>query len=356
MTARNHLIFWTGMFAAFAALVWLFGDVLTPFVLGAILAYLLEPLVRRLQGRGVRRKWAALLITCVFTLVLVVLGAVLVPVLYREGVQLAKDIPSLIDQLMALSRPYTGWIQDRLGYRDSEDIGKAIQNGAGPALKAGSKVLDTVAAGGQAIITAATYTVLTPIVAFFMMKEWPAMTGWVRSIMPEHQKETILDLFRQINGKLSGFIRGQLSVCVVLGGFYAIALTIAGLKYGFLIGIGAGILSVIPLVGSTLGLFTGVTVAWFQTGEWSFVAIVAGIFLFGQLMEGNFITPKLVGDSVGLHPLWIMFALMAGGALLGIVGMLLAVPVAAVVGVLASFVIRRYKSSAYYTGEDGSKK
>src|SRR5690606_21553831 len=153
---------------------------------------------------------------------------------------------------------------------------------------------------------------------------------------------TIRNLLRQIDTKISGFIRGQITVAFILGIVYAVSLSIAGLNYGFLIGLGAGLFSVIPFVGSTLGLIVAVGVAWFQTaGDWTYTAIIAAIFLAGQFIEGNFLTPKLVGDSVGLHPLWVLFALLAGGSLFGIVGMLLAVPVAAVIGVLVCCAIDR---------------
>ena len=166
--------------------------------------------------------------------------------------------------------------------------------------------------------------------------------------MPRHSEGVIMGLLKQIDQKLSGFVRGQITVAVFLGVSYAIALSIAGLKYGILIGLTSGLLSVIPMVGSAIGLVVSVGVAWFQTGEISFVVIIAAIFIVGQLIEGNFLTPKLVGESVGMHPLWVFFALLAGGSLLGILGMFLAVPVAAVVGVLLSFALKKYKSSAYY--------
>lgn len=157
-----------------------------------------------------------------------------------------------------------------------------------------------------------------------------------------------MGLMKQIDEKLSGFVRGQITVAVVLGVAYAVMLTLAGLKYGFLIGLMSGLLSVIPMVGSAVGLVVSVAVAWFQAGEPTFVLLIAGIFIGGQVIEGNFLTPKLVGDSVGLHPLWVFFALLAGGSLLGILGMFLAVPVAAVIGVLLAFVLQKYKQSAYY--------
>jgi len=186
--------------------------------------------------------------------------------------------------------------------------------------------------------------------------EWVHMARWAEGLMPRDHKKSIKKLLTQIDQKLSGFVRGQISVAVMLGVVYAIALSIIGLKYGFLIGITSGLLSIIPMVGSTVGLIISVAVAWFQAGELTFVALVGGIFIAGQIIEGNILTPKLVGESVGLHPLWVFFALLAGGSLFGVLGMLLAVPVAAVAGVLIGFGIERYKKSPYFRGKHGKQK
>ena len=163
-------------------------------------------------------------------------------------------------------------------------------------------------------------------------------------------KETIEELLTKIDQKVSGFVRGQLTVAVILAVFYALACSLAGLKYGLVIGLLAGMLNIIPMLGSIVGFVLGTSVAYLQSGELMFTGIIAGIFLFGQIIEGNFLTPKLVGESVGLHPLWVFFSLMAGGALLGITGMLIAVPVVAICGVLIGFAIERYKESAFYLG------
>ncbi|MGB0719790.1 MAG: AI-2E family transporter, partial [Bdellovibrionales bacterium] len=227
---------------------------------------------------------------------------------------------------------------------------------SGAAVNVAKRLLGGLAAGGAAIFDMISVVVFMPIVAYFVMKEWDHITHWVEDLLPRDHKNTILDLVEQIDTKISGFVRGQISVAAILGVLYAVALTIAGLNYGFLIGLSAGLISIIPMVGSTVGLIVSVAVAWFQTGDLSYVAIIAGIFLAGQLIEGNILSPKIVGDSVGLHPLWVFFALLAGGALFGILGMLLAVPVAAVAGVLLAFGIAQYKSSALYKGKQKPKK
>ncbi len=345
---RSHALFWGGAFALFIAFVWIFGAILLPFVLGLAIAYLLDPLVNVIGRYNVPRWIAALIILGLFFVFVIAALMLAAPPLYREVSALAEAMPGYIEQLAAMMTPYSGWLQDQLNNGNSADLQKALQDNIGKALGVGMSVLAGLASGGQAIAGFLSVTVLTPIVAFFMMKEWPVMKDWIDSLLPRHSYQTIKDLLAQIDTKLSGFVRGQLSVAFVLAVAYALALSLAGLKFGFLIGVMAGVLSIIPLVGSTVGLLTAVLVAWFQTGEWGYVGLIACIFLVGQFIEGNFLTPKLLGKSVGLHPLWILFALLAGGSLFGILGMLLAVPVVAVIGVLAAFTIAEYRKSPYY--------
>lgn len=357
LTARNHMLFWSLAFAAFIGTVWLLDDIMLPFVLGLAIAYLLNPLVEYLGARKIPRAMAAIIILGLFAAFIVLVVGFALPPLYRETAELAAALPGYIDQLWARLAPYIGWAQEKLdsGGGSGGSVQEAVQGNIGNALKVGTGVLTGLASGGKAFISFLSVSLLTPIVAYFVMKEWPTMTNWIDKIIPRGSYHTVKDLLRQIDRKLAGFVRGQITVAFVLAVAYAIALTIAGLKFGFLIGLMAGILSIVPLVGSTIGLLVSVGVAWFQSGEWSYVGIIAGIFLVGQFIEGNFLSPKLLGKSVGIHPLWILFALFAGGSMFGIVGMLLAVPVAAVIGVLLGFAILRYKNSPYYEDHKGKK-
>lgn len=352
MTLRNHIYFWLGAFAAFLGLVWLFKGVLLPFVLGAAVAYLLDPLVEKLVKLKLSRTVATLIILGGFFVLLFGALALLLPLLYRELSQLATATPELIERLWTLAAPYTAWLQEHLHNGDFAAYQEQIKANAAKILQGGVGVLadggGLIASGGQAVVNLVTLLVLMPVTAFFMMREWQTMTKWIDNLIPRKSYQTIKDLLEQINGKVAGFIRGQLAVAFALAVIYAVALMLAGLKYGFLIGLMAGVMSIIPMVGSTTGLVVAVAVAWFQSYEWSYTAMIAAIFLIGQFVEGNFLTPKLLGESVGLHPLWILFALMAGGAAFGIVGMLLAVPVAAVIGVLIGFAIKQYKASPFY--------
>jgi predicted PurR-regulated permease PerM len=348
VSTKTQMTFWSAAIALFIGFVWLFKAVLTPFVLGIVIAYLLNPLVQRFSTKGVKRTTSTVIILALFFTAITAILIVVAPIVAKESMDLMAAAPGYLDKLFILSQPYIDWIHNTVGDGYIEDVKSFLKNNISKILSISSGLAGGLAAGGQALIGMMTTLVLTPLVAFYLMKEWPVITEWVENLIPRDKEKMIKDIIRQIDMKLSGFIRGQLTVAFFLGIIYAVALTIADLNYGFLIGISAGILSIIPLVGSTVGLLVSVAVAWFQAGEINYVLIIAGIFIVGQIVEGNILSPKLLGDSVGLHPLWILFALMAGGGAFGILGMLLAVPVAAVIGVLVGFAIMQYKKSPLY--------
>lgn len=346
--------FWGCAVLILVLLVILFKSVLLPFVLGGTIAYLLNPFVHKLGKKGLKREMAAICILGGFFICLAVLLAIISPILYREAMGFIEEAPGYADKIRALAEPRINWIQEQLGYKiTTEQVQTAIQENMDKALQLGKGVIGGVAMGGMAIVDFLTTFLITPIAAYFFMKEWPHIVKWVKGIIPRDQIATVSRLGKKIDLKISGFVRGQITICMALGLAYAIALSIAGLNYGFVIGLGTGVLSIIPFVGSTLGLVTSVTVAFLQSGgDMTFVIIIACIFFAGQFIEGNFVTPKLMGDSVGLHPLWIIFALMAGGSLLGLLGMFLAVPVAASIGVLVNFAVSEYKKSPYYQTDE----
>lgn len=348
MTQATRVGFWAGFFGLFIGFVWIFNDILTPFILGIAIAYLLDPIMNKMARKNMPRWATALLILALFFSFLIFMFVLVAPMLFRQLQMLFEQAPNYIQNLLDYLGPYLSWIQDRMGEDYIDQINAYLKDSAGKIVGVTGGIVGGIATGGKAIVGAGATLVLTPIVAFYFMNEWPNMTRWVESLYPRQHAALIRELLRKINRKVSGFIRGQIIVAFILGTIYALALTVVGLNYGFLIGIGAGLFSIIPLVGSTLGLLVGLVVAWFQTGDLIYTLIVAGIFMGGQFVEGNFLSPKIVGDSVGLHPLWVLFALLAGGALFGIVGMLIAVPVAAVIGVLSGFAIEQYKASPLY--------
>lgn len=348
MTPAAKIGFWASFVLLLIGFLWVFDSVVMPFILGIVIAYLLDPVMRKFARRNIPRWASALLVLSVFCLGIAVILMLTVPLVLRQGEMLITQLPRYIEMIKDYAEPYIGWLKDRAGEDYVDQLAGAMQSGAGEVVGVTGGILGSIATGGKFMMEFLTTLVLTPLVAFFMMKEWPHIVKWVESLYPRQHEALIRRLLRKIDGKVAGFIRGQITVAFMLGLIYAVALSLAGLNYGFLIGIGAGVFSIIPLVGSTLGLVVGVAVAWFQMHDLTFVFIIAAIFMAGQFIEGNFLSPKVVGDRVGLHPLWIIFALMAGGSLLGIVGMLIAVPVAATIGVLAGFAIERYKASALY--------
>jgi len=351
---RNQILFWSLGLLALILFVWIFKAILLPFVLGIAVAYLLNPMVKLLGRVGFGRSAATIVILSGFFILLTAILAVIVPILYKEISALIEDLPSMSAKITSAAAPYQESFQSLFGVENGDAL-SALKEHAGASLSAGKTILSGLKAGGAAVTSFISVIVIMPIVAFFMMCEWPRMLKWMQDLMPRPHQNTIMGLLGQMDTKLAGFVRGQITVATMLGLIYAIGLSLAGLKYGFLIGFFAGVFSIIPMVGSTLGLLIGILVAWLQAGDLMFVGVVAAIFIVGQLVEGNFLTPKFVGDSVGLHPLWVFFALMAGGALFGIVGMLIAVPVAAVISVIAGFLLQQYKLSSYYLGMEQEK-
>jgi predicted PurR-regulated permease PerM len=212
--------------------------------------------------------------------------------------------------------------------------------------------LKSLWSGGRALVSLFSLIVVTPVVAFYLIYDWHRMIATVDGWIPVHQRTTVRELAREIDAAIAGFVRGQSAVCLILGSFYAVALTLSGLNFGLLIGLISGLITFIPYVGSMTGLILalGVAVAQFWP-DYGSTLVVLGIFLVGQFLEGNVLAPKLVGESVGLHPVWLIFALLAFGYLFGFVGLLVAVPLAATIGVLARFALRRYLESSLYTGD-----
>lgn len=343
--------FWIFIAILTLAFIWLFKGIMLPFVVGMVVAYLLNPVVEKMEGRRIPRWLSALVILGVFFLTVIIGLLLAVPLLIREMADFIRMLPDIF-------RTFQDWLASTVTFIDiprsvdvdpQEAVDKALASDQlGGVLEASKNFLGNILQGGMAVISFLTFLILVPIVAFYLMIDWPRLVRYVQSLIPETSMPRARVIFRDIDSSLSGFIRGQLTVCFLLGGFYAIALALIGLDYGFFVGIASGILSIIPYVGSTFGLVASVGLAFYQFGGWTYPLIALAIFVVGQLVEGNYLTPKLVGGNVGLHPLWVIFVLLAGGALLGLLGMIIAVPVAAIIAVLLRYVIADYKASSYY--------
>jgi len=342
---------WWGVgFAGFVLLLWLLTGVLLPFVLGAALAYLTDPLADRLQRAGLSRTVATVLITVVSLGVAVLALVLIIPVLIDQVQSAVRSAPAFVAQLRDL---VTAWLPT-LADANSPFQG-ALDSLRERAQGWSLSVLQGLWSGSLALVDFISLMVITPVVAFYLLLDWDRMIAWIDGCLPREHRATIHTLARDLDRVLAGFARGQLSVCLALGTFYAVALTVIGLQFGLLIGAFAGLISFIPFVGTITGglLSIGVAIAQFWGEPWMIVA-VAAVFVFGQLVEGNVLTPRLVGGQVGLHPVWLIFALSAFGSLFGFAGLLIAVPASAAIGVLSRFLIARYKEGPLYKGDGGS--
>jgi predicted PurR-regulated permease PerM len=341
--------FWLVVAVAFIVLFVLLRGILLPFVLGMALAYVSDPAADRLERVGVPR-WLATLLVLGVTVGLGVLVLVLVvPIIVNQIVQLAEHVPVYIDILRHRTLPQVTQFVARFGGpHDAADFQKAASTYIGSVSSWLFSMLGQVWSSGLVVANLGAVLLLTPLVAFYFLRDWDVMIARLDSWMPLRHQAQLRGLAREIDAILAGFIRGQATVCIIFAIYYSIALSLAGLEFGIIIGIAAGILTFIPYLGAAAGLVASVTVAFIQFDDHTRVAIVAGVYIIGHLIEGNLVTPMLVGGRVKLHPIWIIFSLMAGGALFGFTGVLMAVPVAAVVGVLVRFAIRQYLDSNFY--------
>jgi predicted PurR-regulated permease PerM len=348
---QRQVIFWLGALVVVVLLFWLLSEILLPFIAGLAIAYLLTPLADRLQRHGVNRMMASLLLITVIVLAFVLLILMVVPILGGQLASFIENIPGYVGKLQSLlSDPGWPWLQKLVGAGLSGDkgISDLVTQGVGWL----TTFLKSLWSGGRALVSLFSLIVVTPVVAFYLIYDWHRMLATVDAWVPVHHRETVRQLAREVDRAIAGFVRGQSAVCLILGSFYAVALTLCGLNFGLLIGLISGLITFIPYVGSMTGLVLslGVAVAQFWPHYYSIIAVL-GVFLVGQFLEGNVLSPKLVGESVGLHPVWLIFALLAFGYLFGFVGLLVAVPLAATIGVLARFALRRYLESSFYTGE-----
>lgn len=346
LPVRAQLSYWGLAALLFLALLWALGDVILPFVVGGAIAYFLDPIADRLERLGLSRVAATCVIGLAMFLVTLMLILAVIPTMARQFIDLAEAAPEIFRRLHTfLLTTFPSLSDETSTIRQTiVSIGETIRS-------KGGQLANTLIGSALGVINAVVFIVVVPVVSFYLLLDWDHMVARIDALLPRDHAPVIRRLARDINGVLASFVRGQLSVCLVLGTFYAIALMLAGLQFGLIVGVIAGAITFIPYVGALVGGALALGLALFQFwGDWVSIGIVAGIFAAGQFLEGNVITPKLVGESVGLHPVWLLFALSAFGSLFGFVGMLVAVPVAAAIGVLARFGLTRYTDSILYRG------
>jgi predicted PurR-regulated permease PerM len=353
--------YWGIATAVFLVVLWFLGDVILPFVLGGAIAYCLDPIADRLECAGCSRTASVAIITLVTIFIFVLLILLVIPTLIQQTAALIDAAPELFGRLQAgLTERFPQLMDAESTVRKQLlAIGETIQS-------KGGEFLNGVLSSALGLINILVLLIIVPVVAFYMLLDWDKMTAKIDDMLPRDHVETVRMLGREIDATLASFIRGQGTVCLILGTYYAVSLMISGLNFGLIVGFIAGLITFIPYVGALVGGVLAIGLALFQfwgtvevvdgdtvtyATNWLRIGIIGGIFGFGQFLEGNILTPKLVGGSIGLHPVWLLFALSVFGSLFGFVGMLVAVPIAAMIGVVTRWGLSQYKGSLLYRGQ-----
>ena len=360
LPVKDQLKYWGAALAVFLFLLWWLGDVILPFVLGAAVAYLLDPIADRLEAIGLGRVVSVAIITVVMLLVFVASILLVIPTLISQAAALSERIATLIERApntvagaqLWLSETYPGLVEHLPEAADIETtLSTMLQNVTTGLRERAGTLIEGAIASMSGLFNVLVLFLIVPVVSVYLLIDWDRMMTKIDSLLPRDHAPVIRTLARQIDDTLASFVRGQGLVCLILGIYYAAALALVGLQFGLIVGAIAGFLTFIPYVGALVGGVLAIGLALFQFwGDWLWVIAVWAIFQSGQFVEGNFLTPKLVGDSVGLHPVWLLFALSAFGSVFGFVGLLVAVPLAAALGVIARFLTARYRASALYQG------
>ncbi len=352
MTLGEQARWWGLAFLALLAFVWAFSSAVTPFLAGMAIAYFLDPVADRLQRAGLSRVAATVVISLLLAALVAGIVVVLAPLLIDQVTQLVQSAPGAIAAAQDfVERLGASYAPDSFGEggvlaNAFDEFEKRVQEVSGA-------LVGSAFSGGLALIDFLTLAIITPVVAFYMLLDWDRMVDEIDHWLPRRHAPVIRRLAGQVDAVLAGFVRGQLTVCLILGVFYAAALVAVGLNFGLVVGLFAGLISFIPFVGSLAGGAVSIGIALVQFwGDPLWIVAVAAIFLAGQAVEGNYLTPRLVGGSVGLHPVWLMFALSAFGAAMGFTGLLIAVPTAAVIGVLVRFGLEQYRQGRLFLGAD----
>ncbi|WP_375410209.1 AI-2E family transporter [uncultured Methylobacterium sp.] len=337
-------------------LLYLLRDVILPFAAGLALAYLLDPMADRFERLGLGRLAASLLILALFVVALGLTLLIVGPLVAKQATALVSTLPGMVSKLQGLVVERAGPLLQRIGGADiindlQSSMGTLVGQGGSWALS----VLGSLWTGSQTLLSIVSLLFITPVVAFYILLDWDRMIAKLDSWVPPRHRFVVRRLGREMDGAITGFLRGQTLVCLILGTFYAVGLFAIGLNFGILIGLVAGLLTFIPYVGTIVGFLLAVGVALVQfwpDSDWLHIGLTVGVFALGQFLEGNVISPKLVGDSVGLHPVWLMFSLLAFGSLFGFLGLLIAVPVAASIGVVVRYGIDRYLQSPLFHADE----
>ena len=354
--SRQLAIYWIIATVVLVGLLWLLNDVLLPFVLGAIIAYLLDPIADRLEARGLGRKTATLIISITAFIVLLPMTLFAFNVVVKQLSALASlnfSSENVVEIEARLLTILPAFVAENLDLQNSlEDIAAFIRPRAAELFENfGQTLLEAVVTSAMSLINILVLVVIIPVVTVYMLLDWDTMINQIDALLPRDHANFIRHVTKEIDATLSAFVRGMGSVCLILGTYYALSLWALGLSFGFAVGFLAGLITFIPYLGSLLGGILAIGLGIFEFwGDWNKLIVISGIFFLGQVIEGNYLTPKLVGRSVGLHPVWLLLALSIFGTLFGFFGMLIAVPFAASIGVLVRVGVNQYLAGQLYKG------
>jgi len=352
MTTAQQFRFWLIGLAVALIAVYLLRAILLPFVAGMAIAYFLDPACDKLE-KWMSRTWATTVVTLVFAILMLLALLLIAPLLIDQLTQFIAALPDLFNRAHTKLLPYYASLQQRFGLPDLTELANMARARAGTGLSWVGQTALNVLQGSMVLANLLSLIFITPVVAFYLLRDWDRIVAQIDGLLPRQHAAVIRTQGREIYTTLAGFARGQATVCLILATYYATALMIVGLPFGLVVGLAAGLLTFIPYLGAIGGFVIALAIALVNFDGWTGVIAVAAIFGVGQVVEGNVLTPKLVGDRVGLHPVWVIFALLAGGTLFGFLGLLLAVPVAAGMGVLVRFALSRYLTSPVYLGRGG---
>ena len=347
MVEKKQTIFWIVITCILFLAIYTLSPVLMPFVAGMILAYLLDPLVDRVEKIGIRRSLSTFFVLIIFFVCSVGSSLLLLPVILNQLSNLTSFLPTLISNLEPFIRQARSLVDNAIKADSSNQLPLPVAD----ILNWAGGFLTEIISSSLAFANLLSLIIITPIVAFYLLRDWDLIIKKVKSWMPIAQKVRIVEQVSKVDRSLSALVRGQGTVCLILALYYSVSLTAVGLQFGILIGIFSGIVSFIPFVGAILGAIFSIGFSIIQFDTYTPIFFVAGIFLVGQVVEGNFLTPKLIGEAVGLHPVWVIFALLTGATLFGFLGVLLALPIAVVAAVLIRFSLSSYLESEIYSGE-----
>ncbi|MEE3000021.1 MAG: AI-2E family transporter [Pseudomonadota bacterium] len=353
-TKRRLYWIWIAVPIITILLIYFVSSILMPFVVGIAVAYFLDPIVDKLEELGISRTAATVFIIISFFAVVVLILLLLFPLLQSQFIGFLDKVPLLLGSLEEWVAPFKEAFVSRLASENLKELSGVSNPYSGPIVQWFGNIIKGILHGGLAIFNGVSLVLVTPVVIFYLLRDWDLIVKKVDNWLPRDFAPSIRVIVKDIDLTIAGFVRGQGTVCLFLAAFYGFFLTIIGLDFGLILGVSTGLISFVPYFGMLIGMAVTMAIAIFQYGEFIPVVLVIAIFGVGQVIESMFLTPKLVGEKVGLHAVWVIFALMVGGAEFGFTGLLLAVPVAATIGVLVRFSITLYLKSALYTGSSNS--